>query len=573
MNIAYQLPYPPRFGSLLILLLFLASCNNPQAQPQIGQKQIVETPKEINSKAEDVLQGALKYLLQQGGNMGDSVHFRYPQLLQGLYDSTHYATLWSADGSFKPATDSLLNFMDSSRKYGLFPQDYYRQKLEQLVHLLRQDTAKEVRLDASKWAYSDLLLTSAFVQIVKDLKYGRLVADSTVQTDSLFKPAFFRNQLDIFHQYGMDSLAASLAPRNPRYAHLLAALPAYLKKADLRKFALIKDRDSIEWPQLVFRRIREEDTLIRAISADSLSRLDSAGISKVIKRYQKWKKWKVDGRLTHDFVDRLNDNDYERFIRLAITLDKYKIDPPLPQKYIWVNIPAYHMEVRDSDSVVLRSKVIVGKPDTRTPTLISAISNMVTYPQWHIPESIIKKEILPGLKRDPGYTKRKGYSLIDKDGNEINPYTVKWSKYKDFIPYNVVQGSGDDNALGVLKFNFPNKYAVYLHDTNQRYLFGKSKRALSHGCVRVQAWKELANYILRNDSAFVAKDTALITATPIDTLNSWLARKEKRVIPIHEKIPLFVRYITCEARDGRLVFYEDIYSEDRKIREKVFADK
>src|SRR5437763_8908740 len=114
-------------------------------------------------------------------------------------------------------------------------------------------------------------------------------------------------------------------------------------------------------------------------------------------------------------------------------------------------------------------------------------------------ESIIKKDILPGLKRDKGYIARQGFHLIDLNDNEIDPYTINWSKYRNSIPYRVVQGSGDDNALGVLKFNFPNKYAVYLHDTNQRYLFGKSSRALSHGCVRVQQWKSLADYIFRYD--------------------------------------------------------------------------
>jgi murein L,D-transpeptidase YcbB/YkuD len=210
----------------------------------------------------------------------------------------------------------------------------------------------------------------------------------------------------------------------------------------------------------------------------------------------------------------------------------------------------------------------VGKPLTRTPIITSAISDMMTYPKWTIPESIIKKEILPGLKKDPDYTTKKGYMLVDKDGNEVDPHSVDWSKYKEGIPYKVVQGSGDDNALGVLKFNFPNKYSVYLHDTNQRYLFSRSSRALSHGCVRVQAWNELAKYILRNDSLYTTK------AVPIDSLKSWLATKQKRYIPVRKPIPLFIRYFTCDTdKEGGLVFYEDIYGEDKRIREKLFAAK
>ncbi|HEY6954360.1 MAG TPA: L,D-transpeptidase family protein, partial [Flavisolibacter sp.] len=212
--------------------------------------------------------------------------------------------------------------------------------------------------------------------------------------------------------------------------------------------------------------------------------------------------------------------------------------------------------------------VVVGKPTTRTPIITSAINNMITYPKWTIPESIIKKEVLPGLQRDPSYTLKKGYSIVDVDGNEIDPFKIKWTKYKEGIPYKVVQGSGDDNALGVLKFNFPNKYSVYLHDTNQRYLFSSKKRALSHGCVRVQAWDSLARFILRNDS--------LNSANPIptDSLQTWLATKQKKYIPVRKPIPLFIRYFTCDVNnDGKLVFYEDIYEEDSRIRETIFANK
>ena len=125
---------------------------------------------------------------------------------------------------------------------------------------------------------------------------------------------------------------------------------------------------------------------------------------------------------------------------------------------------------------------------------------MVTYPQWTIPASIIRQDILPQLKKDPGYLTRKGFSLVSYEGETIDPYSVDWTKYSKGIPWKVVQGSGDDNALGVFKFNFNNPYSVYLHDTNQRYLFKNANRALSHGCVRVEKWQDLANYIAGLDS-------------------------------------------------------------------------
>ena len=244
----------------------------------------------------------------------------------------------------------------------------------------------------------------------------------------------------------------------------------FLDSADFKKYTFVNRKDSSVFPRLLIKRLSEVDSAYIAAVASP----DSAQLADAIKRYQRYKKIKVDGKITTALINQLNDTDKEKFIRIAINLDRYKLLQPLPEQYIWVNLPSYYLQLRNSDTVVLRSRVVIGKPITRTPIITSAISDMMTYPKWTIPESIIKKEILPGLKKDPGYTTKKGYLLVDKDGNKVDPYSVSWTKYKEMIPYKVVQGSGDDNALGVLKFNFPNKHSVYLHDTNQRYLFSKT---------------------------------------------------------------------------------------------------
>lgn len=266
----------------------------------------------------------------------------------------------------------------------------------------------------------------------------------------------------------------------------------------------------------------------------------------------------------------LNVTDREKFIRIAITMDKYKMLPEnMPSKYIWVNTSANFLELVDNNEVKLVSKIISGKPKTRTPLLTSNISELITYPQWVPPPSIVTKEILPAVKKNPGYLARKGFSLVDGKGNEVDPYSVDWSKYNKSIPYRVVQGSGDANALGIMKFVFNNKYSVYLHDTNQRYLFGNSMRSLSHGCVRVQEWEKLARYILSNDSL----NSAGRNYTSIDSMRTWLQHKQKKSIAVRNKIPVFIRYITCEGQNGGIVFFDDVYAEDKFLREKYFAAK
>jgi murein L,D-transpeptidase YcbB/YkuD len=537
---------------------FFFSCN--EKGNDVTKKELVEQPQDINAKAEDVIRETLKEILSNDKNLPDSFRIRNAAILQHIYDQNSFTPMWSLNGGFTRNGDSMFSFIGQSKQYGLFPEDYYYAQLASVRNQLA-DTAREKKLNASLWAYSDMLFSSAFVQIVKDLKVGRLLPDSIIDRDSTLTPEFFNAQLRLFQQR-QDSVFEHLEPSTTGYKKLRATLQDFLPNADFKSFTFIRSEDSTNIPTLVYKRLQEEDSTLTESFPDSVQ------LAQAIKKFQRRKELKADGKISSYLIDSLNNTDKEKFIRIAINLDRYKLLPVLPDQYIWVNIPSYYLQLRQADTVVFKSRVVVGKPTTRTPVITSAISDMITYPKWTIPESIVKKEILPGLKKDAGYTIRKGYSLVDKDGNEIDPYTVQWTKFESYIPYKVVQGSGDDNALGVLKFNFPNKYSVYLHDTNQRYLFSNRSRALSHGCVRVQAWNELAQFILRNDSL------NSINAVPVDSLQSWLAAKQKRYIPVRKPIPLFIRYFTCDVNDkGNLVFYEDVYGEDRAIRQKLFTDK
>jgi murein L,D-transpeptidase YcbB/YkuD len=293
--------------------------------------------------------------------------------------------------------------------------------------------------------------------------------------------------------------------------------------------------------------------------------LDSSSLKKLISKYQASKKIKVTGKINETTINKMNFTDDEKFRLAAITLDKYKLLPDtMPSIYVWVNIPSYSMKVVDSDTVVLHSRVIVGNSKTRTPELNSEISNFITYPQWTVPYSIVFKEMLPAIQKDINYLVKQNLIVVDKDDNIIDPVTIDWKKLnKNHFPYQLKQREGDDNSLGVLKFNFRNKYAVYLHDTNARWLFGKSDRALSHGCVRVQKWKELAHFLVRNDTI----------KYPADTLMNWIARQEKHVISGFARVPVMIRYYTCDVVNGKLKFYDDVYAEDKLIRDKYFGGR
>jgi murein L,D-transpeptidase YcbB/YkuD len=552
----------------MIGLFVFASCNSKGKKPT---DTIASTPEDLQEKVKRIIRSSMEQAVNNNGKLDDStIILSQARIAKLLYEKKGFTPIWCGKEQWLPLGDSLLQFIENSELFGLFPVDYHIQELNEIrIKFIQDSSAKSDRKDAALWAGADMMLTDAFVRITKDIKLGRLPQDSvTLRKDSVLSDEFYGQQFEALQQTGsVNQVMQSLEPNQRGYRLLKKGIQKFLDSADYREFTIVPSpgKDAGQFNKALQTRLYEEGF----IGSDSIS-VDSMQLSQAIKKFQQKKGIAVDGRVGEGTIRMLNTNDREKFIRIAISMDKYKMLPEkMPSKYIWVNLPSYQMQFMEGDSVKISSKIICGKPKTRTPLLTSNISELITYPQWVPPPSIILKEILPALKKSPGYLARKGFSLLDSKGEEVDPYTVDWSKYNKGIPYRVVQGSGDDNALGILKFVFSNKYSVYLHDTNQRYLFGQTMRSLSHGCVRVQEWEKLAFYILRNDSINASGDGY----AKADSMRSWLQKKQKHSIAIKNKIPVFIRYITCEGREGGIVFYDDIYENDKMLRGKYFASK
>ncbi|HET9746240.1 MAG TPA: L,D-transpeptidase family protein [Chitinophagaceae bacterium] len=544
---------------------FFISCKE-KTRPT--EKVMVQAPEKMDAKVEELIQSFLEYADSKKGRLEDSIVLYQLPVLINLYKQRSFMPQWSSSQKWLKHGDSLLHFIENVRYYGLFPEDYHS---HQLLALKNKFAADNDIKDAASWARADLMLSDALISIIHDIKLGRLPTDSiTLRKDSVLTEEYISSKFNAAASgLSLDFIIPPLEPKHEGYRELKTAVKDFLDHADFGPVTPISfpNKDREELRQAIIRRLFE----IRFIDSTSLH-VDSLQLASIIKRFQKERRLKVDGRIGAQTIRILNLSDEEKFKRIAITMDRYKMLPDsMPQKYIWVNIPSYTLRLMNNDTLVLKSKVVVGKPVTRTPVLTSAVSEMITYPQWTIPSSIIEKEILPGLKKDTGYLRKKGYSLLNGKNEEIRADSIDWSKYKKAIPFKVIQGSGDDNALGVLKFNFNNKYAVYLHDTNQRSFFNTDSRALSHGCVRVQEWEKMALYIINNENTVNAN--AKPRPVPVDSLMHWLEIKEKHSIPIKAKVPLFIRYFTCEVNNGQIDFFEDIYDEDKKMAELLFANK
>jgi murein L,D-transpeptidase YcbB/YkuD len=318
----------------------------------------------------------------------------------------------------------------------------------------------------------------------------------------------------------------------------------------------------------LFERLYQESLLDTLYDFQALP--DSILIAQSITAWQKKHDVVMDGKLSDEFIKAINLTDHYKYIRLILTLDRYKLLPDtMGTTYINVNLPAFELKLWDNDTVALYSKVICGKPITPTPQLSSAIREIVTMPTWTVPHSIIKKEMLPQLKKNSSYLSKKGLSLYDNKGQKLDATTIDWTKYKKGIPYKIRQKSGTGNALGVIKFNFANDHDVYLHDTNERYLFQRKKRALSHGCVRVEKWMDLARLIAEKDSSLSNPDIKL--KYNADSISNYIANHKNQRIGIKHPIPIFINYFSVASVDGKLLFYNDVYNDDERLINKYFS--
>jgi len=249
----------------------------------------------------------------------------------------------------------------------------------------------------------------------------------------------------------------------------------------------------------------------------------------------------------------------DRILMLRLNLDRLKWlrDPP-HGKHVWINIPAFMLYFEENGKLLQKIKVIVGKPDHPTPIFSDTVEAIVLNPYWNIPQSIIQKEMIPKLLRNPRALKRKGIEIFSgwgADAKPVNPSSVNWAQYQysDKVPYRFAQLPGKRNALGKIKFLFPNEFSVYMHDTPNKKLFKRSVRAFSHGCVRLARPREL----LKTFAGFEPN-------VDFGKSQKILKGKKKTYLQLPQKIPVDITYLTAWIdHNGKLQFRNDIYHYDK----------
>ncbi|NRA13553.1 MAG: L,D-transpeptidase family protein [Crocinitomicaceae bacterium] len=401
----------------------------------------------------------------------------------------------------------------------------------------------------------ELWLTATSSKIINDLQNGIIDYEgkkkkkvdfvSADQLDDLFN---FNDSIDIRQQF------MKFGPIDTNYMVICRGLIEFTDTYPM-------DTSTFEVQSIRYDSMAIEKAQIALVSKGYLKEgiKDSLGVTNALKVFQEHNGLKPDGVIGKYTSQALNESTVRKVERAILALDKIRSQRIYPEKYIRINIPEYKLRLIVNHIVKSDHNIVVGKYANQTPELESKLRKIVVYPYWNVPYSISSKEILPALKRDPGYLALHDYKLLKK-GEEVDPLTVDWKKVRqNAFPYRVQQQPGPRNSLGIIKFDFYNEHSVYFHDTPSKGLFSADVRAYSHGCMRTQHPVDLAKAILDLDSIPYRRNVVIS-----DTLDSLLARNTNIEVRLIETVPIYIDYVTVARVNQRMVTYLDIYGRDEE---------
>ena len=247
---------------------------------------------------------------------------------------------------------------------------------------------------------------------------------------------------------------------------------------------------------------------------------------------------------------------------IRLNIERAKLMPTdIGTHYALINVPEFKIHLIEDGNTTMKFPVIVGKRDLQTPIFSECLKYVEINPQWNVPDSIMRKSYIAKIKNNPGWVKAKGMELhkesYDLHSPKVNPASVDWSKYpedgKGYIPYKLIQIPSRKNGLGRVKFIFPNKYSVYMHDTQDKSLFRKKIRTFSHGCIRLGKPKELLNHI-----------TTEYSSKTLPTVEKWYKSTKTKHLVLNKSLQVHTVYFTAFIdEDGKLKFFPDVYGFDK----------
>ena len=476
------------------------------------------------------------------------------------YQTTAYRGLWIDASGDDTKAKALVDALNRAGEHAL-PSAKYN------TPLLRAALDGARGGDSNAIAAAEIALTNAFLIYARDLSSG-LLEPRRIDRDLHVFPE--RPQAPVLlaalaRTSDAAAFLANLAPRHPHYDGLKAELNTLVSLgvsgawgAEAPKGGSIRLGQRGPRIEVIRARLGAMGDYKPAIPAVDPAEYDE-GLEAAVRAFQKRHGLNDDGVTGKRTVEALNKSAVYRAGQIVVNMERLRwLNRDLGHKHVVVNQADYNVKVIEGDKVLFTERVVIGKSRKhRTPEFSDEMTHMVFNPTWHVPYSIASKEILPKLQEDPEYLAKKNMRLLARgEGGEFDPTLTDWSLYSENdFPFIVKQRPGGGNALGRVKFMFPNQFNIYLHDTPSKRLFKKDARAFSHGCVRVQDPMELARVLLAPQQA-----------EPSSYIESILNRRKERKVSLAEPMPVHLTYRTAWVDpDGTYQFRADVYGRDARI--------
>ncbi|TWB18635.1 murein L,D-transpeptidase YcbB/YkuD [Nitrospirillum amazonense] len=512
-------------------------------------------------------------------------------VLARFYRGRGLKPLWVEHGEANAAARAVLTVLGHADEDGLNPNDYAPASLP----------AQQGHLDSPEaQAAFETNLTLGLVHYASDVSVGRIIptlADPELVID---RPPFDRAQFlgNVASATDLGALLTGLAPHRPEYAALKAALAHYRqmkaaggwptippapkapppppadpanpaapapkpeKTSDALKPGMIDPRVPALRARLVA--TGEAKPLPNPLPKGTNPELYDDALATAVKEFQRRQGQEPDGAIGKRTLVELNATVDQRINQIIVNMERWRWErEPADQPYLVVNLADYTLSLMRGMDVQMTMRVVVGAPFTRTPVFIGNMSYMELNPYWYVPTKIAKEEILPKQKKDHSYVVKNHYTLLSdwtSNAVPVDPSSINWATVTERnFHWRVRQDAGNDNSLGRIKFMFPNKFDIYLHDTPSKRLFERAVRSFSHGCIRVQDPPNLALAILALTDTPGWPEEKLRAEIGGDSL-------KHQTIRLKNRLPVHITYITTVTDpDGGIDFRTDVYGRDARV--------
>jgi murein L,D-transpeptidase YcbB/YkuD len=488
-----------------------------------------------------------------------------------FYNLRDFSPAWVRDDGPRPGAMRLVRAIRNAQLEGLNPHDYQIATIEALLEENKRYLMTTDTIDVEELADLDLTLTEAFLQYASHLSAGRFNSE-IIRSESLIK-ARQTDLTQILNSALLDGqiekTLESLRPQDMGYDGLKSALIAYNDTMQAGGWPRVPKGPKIQIGDRGSRVAALRSRLyisgdLKETVKDDPEFFDEA-LDQAVLRFQHRHGLKEDGIVGRETLAALNVPAEDRVRQIKLNMERWRRLSPhdFGPRYLLVNIANFKLDVLENKSSIFDMRIVAGRECRPTPVFTGKMTYVVINPYWHIPQKLAVEDMLPRIKKDPEFVKEQNIRIFESweaGARELDPESVDWSQItKENFSYKLRQDPGPLNALGRIKFMFPNRFGVYLHDTPSRNLFEKTKRCFSSGCVRVAEPVELAAYLLQDNPNWARERI-------MDAINSL----KTQIVSLPEPIAVHIIYQTAWVDEvGTIQFRDDIYERDKILYEAL----